>query len=114
MPPTTDLSFGERFYLREAIKGMGVIARHFWRNLFGYRDPNPDVLERKGPGVNLVTTINYPEERQEYPPGVPPAVRGEPAQPALPGHRAGTEVGWLMVGQPNRISSTARPAGLNI
>src|SRR5438132_14015915 len=68
MPPTTDLSFGERFYLREAIKGMGVIARHFWRNLFGYRDPNTEVLERKGPGVNLVTTINYPEERQEYPP----------------------------------------------
>src|SRR5216684_2045740 len=43
-----DLSFGERLYLREAIKGMGVIARHFWRNLFGYRDPNPEVLDRRG------------------------------------------------------------------
>ncbi|HEX9572445.1 MAG TPA: hypothetical protein VF994_00025, partial [Myxococcales bacterium] len=52
--PESDLSFGERFYLREAIKGMGVIARHFWRNLFGFRDPNPEVLERRGPGVNLV------------------------------------------------------------
>ena len=25
--PESDLSFGERFYLREAIKGMGVVAR---------------------------------------------------------------------------------------
>jgi NADH-quinone oxidoreductase subunit I len=68
MPQPTDLSFGERLYIREAVKGMAVLARHFWRNLFGYRDPNPDVLLRKGPGVNLVTTINYPEERQPYPP----------------------------------------------
>ena len=67
--PESDLSFGERFYLREAIKGMGVIARHFWRNLFGFRDPNPEVLERRGPGVNLVSTISYPEERKPYPPG---------------------------------------------
>ena len=64
-----DLSFGERFYLREAVKGMAVIARHFWRNLLGYRDPNPEVLDRRGPGVNLVSTINYPEERKPYPPG---------------------------------------------
>ena len=68
-PTEPDLAFGERLYIREAVKGMGVIARHFWKNLFGFRDPNPDVLERKGPGVNLVSTINYPEERKEYPPG---------------------------------------------
>jgi NADH-quinone oxidoreductase subunit I len=68
-PPTTELSFGERFYLREAVKGMGVLARHFFRNLFGYRDPNGEVMLRKGPGVNMVSTMNYPEERKEYPPG---------------------------------------------
>ena len=82
--PESDLSFGERFYLREAIKGMGVVARHFWRNLFGYRDPNPEVLERRGPGVNLVSTISYPEERKPYPPGyrgmhrLVPRVDGKP------------------------------------
>ena len=35
--PEAGLSFGERFYLREAVKGMGVLARHFWKNLFGFR-----------------------------------------------------------------------------
>ena len=64
--PESDLSFGERLYLREAIKGMGIIAKHFFRNLFGFRDPNPEVMERHGPGVNLVSTINYPEERKPY------------------------------------------------
>ena len=64
-----DLSMGERLYLREAVKGMVVIARHFFANLFGRRDPNPEVMDRKGPGVNLVSTINYPEERKAYPPG---------------------------------------------
>ncbi|MFL5389899.1 MAG: NuoI/complex I 23 kDa subunit family protein, partial [Myxococcales bacterium] len=67
--PEADLSFGERLYLREAIKGMVVIANHFFRNLFGFRDPNPEIMERRGPGVNLVSTINYPEERKAYPPG---------------------------------------------
>ncbi|MFL5291595.1 MAG: NuoI/complex I 23 kDa subunit family protein [Myxococcales bacterium] len=67
--PQADLSFGERLYLREAIKGMVVIANHFFRNLFGFRDPNPEIMERRGPGVNLVSTINYPEERKAYPPG---------------------------------------------
>ena len=65
----TELSLGERMYLREAVKGMAVVAGHFFRNLFGFRDPNPDVMARKGPGVNLVSTINYPEERHPYPPG---------------------------------------------
>lgn len=64
-----DLNPGERFYLREAITGMGVLARHFWKNMLGFRDPNPEILDRKGPGVNLVNTINYPEERIPYPPG---------------------------------------------
>ncbi len=26
-------------------------------------------MDRKGPGVNMVSTINYPEERKPYPPG---------------------------------------------
>jgi len=82
--PTTDLKPGERFYLREAVKGMAVLARHFFRNLFGYRDAASEILDRKGPGVNLVTTINYPEERKPYPAGyrgmhrLVPRVDGKP------------------------------------
>ena len=67
--PQADLSFGERLYLREAIKGMGVLAHHFFKNLFGFRDPAPEILDRKGPGVNMVTTIQYPDERKPLPPG---------------------------------------------
>jgi len=66
---SSELSFGERLYLREAVKGLAVVAGHFFRNLFGFRDPNPDVMARSGPGVNLVSTINYPEERHPYPAG---------------------------------------------
>ena len=64
-----ELTLGEKLYLREAIKGMAIVARHFWKNLFGFRDPTPEVLDRKGTGVNLVTTLNYPEEQKAYPPG---------------------------------------------
>jgi NADH-quinone oxidoreductase subunit I len=64
-----ELTLGEKLFLREAIKGMAIVARHFWRNLLGFRDPTPEVLDRKGTGVNLVTTINYPEEQKPYPPG---------------------------------------------
>ena len=67
--PEPDLRPGERFYLREAVKGMAVISRHFFKNLFGFRDPNPEILDRVGQGVNMVTTINYPEEQKPYPPG---------------------------------------------
>jgi NADH-quinone oxidoreductase subunit I len=67
--PQEDLSLGERFYLREAFKGMGVLARHFWTNLLGFRDANTEVLDRQGTGVNLVSTVNYPEEHKPYPPG---------------------------------------------
>src|SRR5205814_8931935 len=63
------LSAGGRLYLRAGSRGMGVIARRFVRNLLGCRDPNPAVLDRRGKGVNLVPTINYPEERMPYPPG---------------------------------------------
>src|SRR6202140_1507176 len=64
-----ELTLGERLYLREAVRGMALVARHFWRNLLGYRDPNPEVMDRKGAGVNLVSTINYPDEQKPYPPG---------------------------------------------
>lgn len=57
----------ERMYVREAVRGIAITASHFARNLFGRRDNNPEVLEREG--VNLVTTVQYPEERKPYPPG---------------------------------------------
>ncbi len=56
-----------RAFLPELIRGLAVTTRHFLRNLFGERDKNPRVLERKGP--NLVSTVEYPEERVPYPPG---------------------------------------------
>ncbi len=55
----------ERIFLPEVIRGVGIIARQFLRNFFLQRDPNPDHLLRKTPGV----TIQYPEEKQPYPPG---------------------------------------------
>jgi NADH-quinone oxidoreductase subunit I len=55
----------ERMFLPEAILGVGIIAKQFLRNLFLQRDPNPDVLARRTPNV----TIQYPEEKQPYPPG---------------------------------------------
>ncbi len=64
-----DLSLGERFYLREAFKGMAVLSAHFWKNLLGFRAADVEVMDRKGPGVNMVNTINYPEEHPKYPPG---------------------------------------------
>ncbi len=57
----------ERSYVPEILKGIAVTTRHFLRNLWGERDPNPDVLERKG--LSQITTVQYPEERMEYPPG---------------------------------------------
>jgi len=57
----------ERIYLPELIRGLAVTTRHFLRNLFGQRDTNVNVLNRKG--RSLVTTVEYPEERVHYPPG---------------------------------------------
>lgn len=67
IPNNRDLSPRERAYLPELIRGIGITARHFVRNLFGKRDPNPEVLERHG--VNRVNTVQYPEEKPLYPPG---------------------------------------------
>jgi NADH-quinone oxidoreductase subunit I len=57
----------ERTYVPEILKGIALTTKHFLRNLFGERDPNPDVVERKG--LNTMTTVNYPEEKVDYPPG---------------------------------------------
>ncbi|PZR13888.1 MAG: NADH-quinone oxidoreductase subunit I [Archangium gephyra] len=57
----------ERSYVPEILKGIAVTTRHFLRNLWGTRDANPEVLDRKG--LSLVSTVQYPEERMEYPPG---------------------------------------------
>ena len=71
--PTGDLR--ERLYLPELLRGLAITTRHFLRNLFGPRDANPEVLDRKG--TNLVSTVSYPEEKTPYPPGLPrPAPAG--------------------------------------
>lgn len=63
------LALPERTYLREMVRGLAITTRHFLRNLFGVRSPAPDMLQRKGAGVNLVQTLMYPEEKPVYPPG---------------------------------------------
>lgn len=65
LDPTDDLR--ERLYLPELLKGLAVTTRHFLRNLFGERDTNTQVVDRKG--ANLISTVAYPEERIPYPPG---------------------------------------------
>jgi len=57
----------ERLYLPELIKGVSVSAKQFFRNLFGTRDTNLEVLDRKG--LSKVATVQYPEEKVIYPPG---------------------------------------------
>jgi NADH-quinone oxidoreductase subunit I len=63
--PTEDVR--ERLYLPELLRGLAVTTRHFLRNLFGERDTNSQVVDRKG--ANLVSTVAYPEERMPYPVG---------------------------------------------
>jgi NADH-quinone oxidoreductase subunit I len=55
----------ERLFIPEAIRGVGIIAKQFLRNLFLARDPNPEILDRRHHNV----TIQYPEEKQPYAPG---------------------------------------------
>src|SRR5262250_3555779 len=63
--PTTDLR--ERLYIPELLRGLAITTRHFLRNLFNPRDTNTQVVDRKG--LNLVSTVSYPEEKTPYPPG---------------------------------------------
>ncbi len=60
----------ESMYFPEIVRGIGQVAKHFFRNLFFPRDRNPDVLERpRGFGYSDNMTVQYPEERTPYPPG---------------------------------------------
>ncbi|MFT3917034.1 MAG: NADH-quinone oxidoreductase subunit I [Anaeromyxobacteraceae bacterium] len=60
----------ESMYFPEIVRGIGQVAKHFFRNLFFARDRNPDVLERpRGFGYSDNMTVQYPEERTPYPPG---------------------------------------------
>lgn len=63
--PREDLR--ERLYIPELLKGLAITTRHFLRNLFGTRDTNASVVDRTG--TNLVSTVQYPEEKVQYPEG---------------------------------------------
>ncbi|NPD26313.1 MULTISPECIES: NuoI/complex I 23 kDa subunit family protein [Corallococcus] len=63
--PRTDLR--ERMYIPELLRGLAITTKHFFRNMFGTRDPNPQVVDRTG--MNLMTTVEYPEEKPIYPEG---------------------------------------------
>ncbi|HEX9399934.1 MAG TPA: NADH-quinone oxidoreductase subunit I, partial [Anaeromyxobacter sp.] len=58
----------EQMYFPEIFRGIGIVARHFFKNLFFSRDANPDILARDR-SLNEVATLQYPEERVVYPPG---------------------------------------------
>src|SRR5687767_11523417 len=64
---TPGRTWGERLFVPELLRGMSVTMNRFFRNLFGTRDPNTSIIDRKG--TSLVTTVRYPEEKVEYPPG---------------------------------------------
>jgi NADH-quinone oxidoreductase subunit I len=58
----------EQMYFPEIVRGIGIAARHFFKNLFWSRDANPDVLARDR-RYSEVATVQYPDERIPYPPG---------------------------------------------
>ena len=62
------LDLRERMYFPEILKGIGILSRNFFKNLFWSRDTNPDVLGRDR-RRNQVATLQYPEEKVPYPPG---------------------------------------------
>ncbi len=57
----------ERAYVPELLKGLAVTTKHFLRNLFFERDANPQVVDRNA--LSQVSTVQYPEEKVEYPEG---------------------------------------------
>jgi len=67
VPQTSQMTPTERMYLPELVRGIFITAGHFLRNLFGKRDPTPDILERQG--ISAITTVEYPEEKVPLPPG---------------------------------------------
>jgi NADH-quinone oxidoreductase subunit I len=58
----------ESMYFPEVIRGVGLIMKQFLRNFFFGRETNPDILARPR-NLSQNATIQYPEERQVYPPG---------------------------------------------
>jgi len=58
----------EQLYFPEILKGIGLVTRNFLKNLFFTRDANPDVLARDR-RLSQNATLQYPDERQVYPPG---------------------------------------------
>ncbi|HEX9243471.1 MAG TPA: NADH-quinone oxidoreductase subunit I [Anaeromyxobacter sp.] len=71
MPYTVDnraADLREQMYFPEILRGLAIASRHFFKNLFFGRDPNPDVLARDR-NWNEVVTVQYPEEKVEYPLG---------------------------------------------
>jgi NADH-quinone oxidoreductase subunit I len=58
----------ESLYFPEILRGIGLVSRNFFKNLFFSRDANPDVLARDR-RWSQNATLQYPEERQVYPPG---------------------------------------------
>ena len=67
IPESSVMSPSERIYLPELIRGVMITAKHFLQNMFGERDPSPDILARKG--ISQVSTVQYPEEKAPYPVG---------------------------------------------
>jgi NADH-quinone oxidoreductase subunit I len=67
LPQDRPVTLRERLYFPEIMRGLGIVTNHFVRNLFFARDPNPDILERRSRATNV--TLQYPEEKQPYPPG---------------------------------------------
>lgn len=63
------LTWFERLYVPALLRGLAVTTKHFFANLFGDRDPNPEVVYRKGTLGNAVSTVQYPEEKIPYPVG---------------------------------------------
>ncbi len=61
----------ERLFFPEAFRGIGLLARQFFRNFFFTRQKDPDLLAR-GRTLSQNATVAYPEERIPY----PPAYRG--------------------------------------
>lgn len=57
----------ERSFVPELLKGLAITTKHLLKNLLYPRDANPEVVDRHG--VSEVTTVQYPEEKVNYPPG---------------------------------------------
>jgi NADH-quinone oxidoreductase subunit I len=66
---TPELSWYQKLYVPEVLRGLAVTGRHFFRNFFGARDETPDHTYRKGTFGNQVVTLQYPEEKMPYPEG---------------------------------------------